>query len=170
MTHELIILREELEKLAKLPTITEDEIEGICLYNKATNSLPYDSIGGSVITERGKPGKVTSDGRILSNVNKFLEQNPNYGYVEFHTHSTGTIKMFGNKYNYALSDGDVPEIRSATLDDPDYRHLLITPKLLRLVRYDRRTDSIVELPIPRQVDLDLLYQLREYISRSLNLL
>lgn len=170
MIHELIILQEELEKLAKLPRVTEDEFQGTCLYHRAIDSFLYDSIGGSVITGRGSPGTVTSDKNVLRKVNGFLEQNPNYGYVEFHTHSIGTIRRFGDRYNFEFSPGDIDMIKESASDYPDYRHMLITPKKIKLVRYDRTTNSIVDLPIPRQVNLDMLYQLRSYISKSLELL
>lgn len=118
----------------------------------------------------GRSETVTSDDKVLSKVNRFFSQNHNYGYVDFHTHSTGTIEEFGEHYVYNFSDGDKRAIKRNGLDNPDYRHMLITPERVKLVRYDRRTDSIVDLPIPRQVDSDMLRLLREYVSRSLDLL
>jgi len=170
MTSDLVILKEEMQKLAKLPRATYNEVTGVSVYHIATKAFPYDSIGGSVITGMGSPGKITSDDKILSEVNRFFDQNTNYGYVDFHTHSVGTIEEYGEHYAYNFSDADESQIRKNGLDNPDYRQMLITPKRVRLVRYDRRTDSIIDLPIPRQVDVKVLYTLREYISRFLDVL
>ena len=170
MTSDLVILKEEMQKLAKLPRATYNEVTGVSVYHIATKAFPYDSIGGSVITGMGGPGSVTQDDKILSEVNRFLGQNHNYGYVVFHTHSIGTIEEYGEYYAYNFSDTDESRIRKNGLDDADYREMLITPKRVRLIRYDRRTDSIVDLRIPRQVDSDTLRLVREYVSRFLDVL
>ena len=175
MIHELVILQEDMEKLKRLSTITEDEVTGVCLYHIATDLFPYDSIGGTVITGRGNPGGVITDEKIREDVNRFLELSTNYGYVDFHTHSVGTIRI-DDTYAYDFSeDPDIISIKRKGLNDPDYRHLLITPRRTRLVRYNIRTDSIVDLPTPRQFNSrhknsKTLYLLREYISRWIDLL
>ena len=58
---------------------------------------------------------------------EFLNRNPSWKYIQFHIHSKGTIRTYGNYYSENFSSEDLKIINKHEQDNLDYMHLLITP-------------------------------------------
>jgi len=54
--------------------------------------------------------------------------NPDYNYVEFHTHSRGTIETFGQYYARSFSKGDLKVIEDKLKRSRDYVSMLVIPR------------------------------------------
>lgn len=84
-------------------------------------------VGASFMTGAGSPGSVASDPERLRVLNEFYNQNRDYKRIEFHTHSKGTLRMFGDYYGSNFSQQDLTNINEGLRDNPEYIAMLITP-------------------------------------------
>jgi len=119
-------MKDELVDLA----MDENETSGYIFYKqpKNDNEDEYCKLEQYVITGEGTPGRVESleEGRLM--VEEFLKRNPNYDYIEFHTHSVGTLRDYGEDYGWEFSDIDRQNINEAVAEKSNYIQMLVTPK------------------------------------------
>jgi len=101
------------------------EVKGVLLYRPRGD---YCFLEYLFMTGIGDEGHVQAATGRLEVLNEFFRRNTNYHYVEFHTHSQGTIHTFGEYYADHFSEGDRISLNDKLRDDERYLHLLVTPK------------------------------------------
>ena len=126
MTKTVILPKELEDRLDKLAVLT-DEVHGILFYRPTlTGDLcPVEYL---FLTGTGTEGSVVSIDERIEIANEFFKVHPEYKYIEFHTHSTGTIQRFGEHYATHFSEGDLANIRARLDEDQNYIAMLVTPK------------------------------------------
>lgn len=123
-----VVLPSELSiRLGKLTKLKE-EIKGALFYQDIRNHPDYCILEDMFMTAVGDEGHVQAEPQRLEVVNEFFARNPQYRYVEFHTHSYGTLAKFGMYYARNFSGGDMDSIRDKFAHDEGYIHMLVIPK------------------------------------------
>ena len=129
-----------MESLAQM----DEEISGVLLYRQYGD---FCAVEGIFLTGGGDAGSVEPEKERVEVLNKFLRMNPEYRFVEFHTHSKGTLKAYGNRYARSFSFGDIRAIHSQLERDSQYMHLLVTPETQILYGADS-PELAPESPMP----------------------
>lgn len=114
-------MESKLESLAHL----DEEISGVLLYRQYGD---FCAVEGIFLTGGGDAGSVEPEKERVEVLNEFLRMNPEYRFVEFHTHSKGTLKAYGDQYARSFSFGDIRAIQGQIERDSQYMHLLVTPE------------------------------------------
>ncbi len=147
-TRRLVVPKVIGKNLHGLTSLLE-ETKGALIYPRGLTYTPLktlpekDYVAYMYITGTGPPLCVPGDIRRNMVVNTFLERNPDYRFVDFHTHSKGTIAKYGKYYLSNFSPGDEEAIRDSFKNNPDYRHLLVTPARFKLVGRNPHTGEVV---------------------------
>ena len=119
-----IILPPELEqRLDDLAGLVQ-EVNGILFYRRQKDLCPIEQI---LITGSGTEGDVQTTDERIKVANEFFRRNPRYRPVEFHTHTKGTIRRFGDWYASNFSNDDIATVTAKLNEDPHYLALLVTP-------------------------------------------
>ena len=131
------------ERLTDLAKISKDEADGVLFYSiiPKTVRVPYDNFGGLYekkvasfdyfvegvfMTGCGTSMRVRPLEERVKVANKFLEDNKNYGFAKFHTHTEETCRT--NLRNaYYFSRGDKEGMDRQLRDNPWFIELLFTP-------------------------------------------
>ena len=167
MTRTVVLPQELSDRLDKL-VMAKEEINGCLFYRRKQDFCPLEYLFATGI---GTEGHVQSAPERIHVVNEFLNINPEYNFVKFHTHSTGTIKEYGDYYAMNFSQGDLAEFKSQFKDNPEYIALLATPKTKLLCGLDNPQLEIVsdfKGFTQRQVDLhDSLQKIAERLGYPL---
>lgn len=121
----VVILPKELDSRLDTLTSLKEEVKGVMFYRPLEKYCPLEYL---FMTAVGNEGHVKVIPERLEVVNEFFRMNPTYHYVEFHTHSVGTINTYGQYYARNFSEGDKSSLQGKLNDDPNYLHLLVTPK------------------------------------------
>ncbi len=142
MPNPVVMSKNVANKLANL-TVFEQETNGFILYLtlKGTDFVSSAYMGGV-----GGSGHVGASEESRSIVEGVQNKLGNSGYIEFHTHSRGTIAQFGRHYATNFSSGDLESIKASSHADPNYRHLLVTPERMMLARYDADARNLAGIP------------------------
>lgn len=114
------------KKLDSLPYLSEAEVNGALLYRKHPNEICL--IEAYSITGIGNNGHVETDPKRQKLIFSFLETDPSYRFIKFHTHSVGTVRTFGQYYAENFSDEDLNLYNERIRKDPEYVGMVITPK------------------------------------------
>ena len=123
MTRNVIIPEDILENL-ELLTGMENEINGILPYRMATQGETTNCVvESSFFTGAGTGASVSRDPQRLKAINQFLQENPEYRIIDFHTHP----ERLGSHWHQHFSDQDVKTFRDHLKDDPLYIGMLVTP-------------------------------------------
>ncbi|MEK6921368.1 MAG: hypothetical protein AABX82_05770 [Nanoarchaeota archaeon] len=91
MTRKVLLPKELETRLNGLTSLVE-EVKGVLFYRPQEEYCPLEAI---FMTGVGTEGHVQANPGRLEVVNEFFGRNPDYHYVEFHTHCEGTIKKYG---------------------------------------------------------------------------
>ncbi len=126
MTRRVVALPREIEKRLNNFTALELELNGVIFYQPREELCPLETL---FVMGVGTEERVQSSPERLEVANEFLRINPQYHYVEFHTHSEGTIRRYGDYYATHFSPGDFATMRNKLRDDQRYIHLLATPRM-----------------------------------------
>ncbi len=149
---ELYLQKKFVDRLSKLVLLPQ-EVNGVLIYCPISEKdlvVYMNLLGGG-----SSDSNTTSNSNQLRLFDAFLKQNPNYGFLEFHTHTEGTIRQYGSYYAQNLSDGDIATLRDNYSGNDSYRHLLVTPHVLRLYKMEgKNVVSIGYKQIPDIEDLE----------------
>lgn len=126
MTRRVVALPREIERRLNNFTALELEVNGVIFYQPREELCPLETL---FVMGIGTEEQVRSSPERLQVANEFLRINPQYHYVEFHTHSEGTIGRYGDYYAGHFSNGDFATMKSKLRDDQRYIHLLATPRM-----------------------------------------
>lgn len=121
----IVVLQQELERRLNTLTSLVEEVKGVLLYRPKEKYCLLETI---FMTGVGTEGHVQANPGKLEVVNEFFTRNPDYHYVEFHTHCKGTIREFGQYYAHHFSQQDLASLTHKLKNDARYMHLLITPE------------------------------------------
>ena len=119
-------LEDELTSLTR----REEEVQGVLICaGKPFDSSTLESFAATYkAIGVGSVGSVETDENAKNFVDYFLITNPRYGFVLFHTHSKGTVKL-SDEWAYNFSAGDLETItKNKEIFGPHYFELLFTPK------------------------------------------
>lgn len=110
-----------------------DEVTGGLAYKKKWESGRISKllVTAMYITGSGSEGYVKSDSKKIRVFNKFMEESDTDGFIEFHTHSQGTINQFGQYYAKNFSEGDMRTFQQMKSEDPRYISMLFTPTRIK---------------------------------------
>lgn len=137
----VIVLPREIEKRLKILTSLKEESNGVLFYR---NREGYCAVESIYMTGVGSEGYVQADSTKVRIINRFLEENPDYRFVKFHTHTKGTLVQFGEKYARQFSKGDISVIKEQFKHDPGFIAMLVTPETILLSGLDNPKLSVVE--------------------------
>lgn len=140
MTRTVLLPRELERKLDKLAELDE-ETNGALFYRQEDTYCQLEQI---FLTGVGDEGNVQASAERVMVVDKFLERNPDYGFVKFHVHSAGTIKRYGEKYAQEFSAGDLDGYKRHFKEDPRFIAMLVTPEIKLLCGIDNPVLKVVE--------------------------
>lgn len=103
-----IFLPKSLE--SKLDSLTDEnaEISGVLLYQEIGDACIIESF---FLTGGDDPGSVKPRQERIEIINEFFRLCPNYKYIEFHTHSKGTIQAYGDQFARSFSREDMGVIK-----------------------------------------------------------
>lgn len=136
-----ILLPADLDRRLQDLTALEEEVRGslLCRYegeHYLVDSLFVTGVGTSAAFV--KPIR-----KRIEIVNAFLNRNPDYSVVEFHTHSIGTIRGLGQYWATNFSRQDIGTITENLRANKNYIHMLATPVTRILYGNDNPTLQIV---------------------------
>lgn len=120
-----IILPWEVDNRLNNLTRLVEESAGILFYRQQGENCNVESI---FMTGAGTAGKVEQIPKGIEVANIFLENNRSYKPIQFHTHSRGTLNMYGEAYAWNFSAQDISFIDEQLKQNPSYLALLATPK------------------------------------------
>ncbi|MBI2658306.1 hypothetical protein HYX08_06470 [Candidatus Woesearchaeota archaeon] len=112
----------------------------ILLYRPQGRYCPIEAI---YMTARGNPGHVRAEDQRMDVVNEFFRRNPDYGFVKFHTHSQGTIRIFGEQFATHFSEGDLRSYEEQLRTNPEFIGMVVTPETKLLYAPDNPTIRVV---------------------------
>ena len=128
------------------------------------------------MTGRGNPGHVQADPQRIAIANELFSKHPDYGLVKFHTHSIGTIKVFGEYYATNFSQEDINIYEEQIKHDSRFIGLVITPQTKLLYGRNNPILKIIDQPIPKisyQINNEIRkiasqrgYELKNFISKK----
>lgn len=137
----VVLLPKDISNRLYNLTQLNEEIDGILFYRQQGDYCPIEA---SFITGVGTEGNVTQLPGRLEVVNEFLDKNPDYKYVQFHTHSKGTIRKYGQYYARNFSEQDYENIHHNLKDDENYMAMLVTSETKILEGIDNPRLNIVD--------------------------
>lgn len=133
----IVLLTPELSERLDGLTKVEDEMNGVLFYKpQNTESTQYCPLIKLFLTGVGSPGHVISEPQRIEIVNDFLRANSEYSFVKFHTHSVGTIRLYGNYYSSNFSEGDIQSYNEQIRFDPNFIGMLVTSQTKLLYGLD----------------------------------
>lgn len=132
MPRKVILPTEVSNNLDNLVNITE-EVSGVLFYRPTAD---YCAVESMFILGVGLPNKVIDDEHRLKVTNTFFQQNPEYHYIKFHTHSKQTIYRYGEYFAENFSSQDLNEINKNIKLDKYFMAILVTPKIKLIMGYD----------------------------------
>ncbi len=112
---------------AQLDSLTSlgEEVSGVLFYREQNGCCVVENM---FLTGGDEAGYVDIRSERADIVNEFLKVNPDYNYVEFHTHSRGTVEKYGQHYARAFSEGDMGAFQEKLNNSIDYMSMLVTPE------------------------------------------
>ena len=124
----IIYLPEKIEQELFQLTTLRQETSGVLLFQEDYSANRY--IAAVYKTGTGNESSVEGDSKKVLNFLRFCKENPEYGWMEFHTHTEETIRIFGPHYAKHFSEGDLKTIEEnkRKFGQNDYDELLITPE------------------------------------------
>jgi hypothetical protein len=140
MARHVLITKNLEAKLDSLPDLKE-EVSGVLLYREKNGCCVVEYI---FLTGADEEGYVDIRSERADIINEFFKMNPDYNYVEFHTHSRGTIEKYGQHYARNFSPGDLKVLRDKSDNSSDYMSMLITPEKKLLYGIDNPSLVSVE--------------------------
>ena len=157
--NELYLLRRFEKRLRKL-TLLPAEINGCLIYLPINNKdfIVYSRILGS----NSSDVNTEANPQRLYITQEFLKENPEYGFVEFHTHTKNTIKKYGEYHAKNLSANDIEAILKNYCSNDIYRHLLVTPQVLKLHKINGK--SIIPISFSLIEDIELQQELEDSVN------
>jgi len=150
------LLPEEIRAKLHDLTLENGEMRGMLVYeeiNDLGNTIcPIEKL---VILHRG----TSSSARMTETDNRFIREfisSTNYSFVDSHTHTIGSMRLYGDQVAEQFSAGDLAGISETQRVNPKYMHLLSTPKKLILHGIDKPqlllvTDAKIRKIIPDYV-------------------
>lgn len=108
-----------------------EEVSGVFLCRKDEGELVVLKM---VFSGSGTEGNVSPAKSIVNAVNELLDNYPRYRFIDFHTHSVGTIRNHGDYYANNWSDGDLQNFKD---QGEGYTAMLVTPEKVLLKRNGR---------------------------------
>lgn len=161
-----IILPREIEKRLGELTKLKEETNGILLYRAAGELCPVEAV---YITGVGSEGHVQSDQSKIEVVNKFFELNPDYLFIKFHTHTTGTTEKYGAQYAHKFSAGDIAGIKEQLRQDKRFIAMLITQETTLLSGLDNPQLRVVEQSDVYEINHEKLQIALKRVEQSLGM-
>lgn len=154
-----ILLPQDISR--RLDTLAElkEEVNGVLLFQLRDKGTHFEGVVHALqMTNLGEPQHVRADPIRMDIINKFLENNPTYNFVKFHTHSNGTGQQWFNKF----SSGDLQSYAEQLSHDESFIGMMASPisKLLH-----SHADHPVSLHvIPNPVDFQAK---NDFVSREM---
>lgn len=147
----IIQLPTDLSELLFAMANEQNEVNGVLFFRREGIYGPVDYL---MLTGEGDISNTSPDEQRLDVAQTFLDNFPEYGFVQFHTHSSGTISQFPSVAR-SFSDGDRRSIEQILEKNPEYLHLLATPE--------------VQIMYGQTDDVELINSSNEYLNRSANI-
>ncbi len=124
-----VYIPEKIHSYLKFETQQDAENQGVLVYREHPGADNEDDIfiEYKLPTGRGTPGRVEPQQEKLDVLHQFMEDNPEYRGIVYHTHSEGTLEEFGEIYGHNFSPGDMPQISSEKPSGYEDWELLVTP-------------------------------------------
>ena len=122
-------IREDMFSLTK----QESEVRGMTLYREERdeNDNVICPLEQFVLLNTGNASTVSLEGPNSRLFGEFLSQT-DYSFLDSHTHSEGSVRLYGNQVAEEFSPRDMVGISKSQRSNPNYMHLLITPKKMLL--------------------------------------
>ena len=116
------------ERLNGLAGLTQ-ESNGVLLYTpeKKPNGSYDCHVHGLFMTAVGNAGHVQAAPDKVTVVNKFLENNPKYKFVKWHTHSAGTGRELGEQWWSQFSAQDIAGYEDQMREEPGFIGMVVSP-------------------------------------------
>jgi|GEM_PF-1497454 len=108
-----------------------EEVSGVFLCRKDEGELVVLKM---VFSGSGTEGNVSPAKSIVNAVNELLDNHARYRFIDFHTHSVGTVRNHGDYYANNWSDGDLQNFKD---QGEGYTAMLVTPEKVLLKRNGR---------------------------------
>ncbi len=141
MARTIVLPYEINDKVTNLAAKLQEEVCGVLLYTQHQELCPVEYL---FITGAGKVNQVSTLPTRLAVLNEFYKLVPAMKYVEFHTHSAGTIRDCGEYYARNFSGQDQQMMLERFSDDPAYLHLLFTPVKKILASCDDSQATVIK--------------------------
>jgi hypothetical protein len=124
-----VYIPEKINEYLKFESRQEAESQGVLVYREHSRAGNEGDIfvEYKIPTGRGTPGQVESQQEKLDVLHQFMEENPEYRGIVYHTHSEGTLDEFGEVYGHNFSPGDMASIEDTKPPKYDDWELLFTP-------------------------------------------
>lgn len=124
MSRKVLLPRDIERRLDNLTGLVQ-EVEGILLYRRQGDYCPLEEIYTLGV---GAAGHVRPRPEKSEVADEFFRRNPDYRFVQFHTHSKVTIERSGQYYARHFSQGDIDSIKDNLRQDREFMALLVTPE------------------------------------------
>lgn len=159
------VLSDRLDELAKL----ENETNGVLFYRNRGNQENECPCEGIYITNVGTEGHVQAPADKINLINQFLQRNPEYRFIKFHTHTIGTIRRYGQHYATNFSEGDIAGIKAQLKAEREFIALLITPERKLISGIDNPELVVAERVLEYEMNHQRIHEQLQGIGRELRI-
>jgi len=124
-----VYIPEKIHNYLRADTELDVEKQGVLVYREHPGEDNEDDIfvEYNISTGRGTPSHVEPQQDKLDVLHQFMEDNPEYRGIVYHTHSEGTLDEFGEVYSHNFSPGDISSIEGTKPPQYEDWELLFTP-------------------------------------------
>lgn len=119
---------EYLEEMQRFARTYREEVCGHLICRKEGNELVALKM---LLSGSGTEGNVSPDKAYINAVNDLLEEYPRYRFIDFHTHSVGTIQKHGPEFAEGWSRRDMQNFED---QGEGYTGMLATPQTIKVER------------------------------------
>ncbi len=143
-----------MSQIVALPKTLENTLDALIAVNQESNGVIWTKRKGRInvctsifMTGIGDDSHVEANEERIRLVNVFLEKNPQYCFVKFHTHTYATIQKHGEYYAEHFSTGDIQGYQEQLQHNPDFLAMVVTP--VKKLLYGRDNPELVVIADPK---------------------
>ncbi|MBI2141678.1 hypothetical protein HYU16_04630 [Candidatus Woesearchaeota archaeon] len=152
-----ILLPRTLEERLKTFAGLEQETVGALFYVPLpVRHLVRLRVDGLFMLGRGHRYEVRPEDARWRIMERFLKDNPPYGYIDWHTHPSGNIDY--------LAGNDLAYFKREIAEDPSFLGMIVTRQKIVTVAYGQGTRDTSVVVVPNPADFA---QRRAYISSKI---